>query len=1837
MAEQNLDKKICKDIEELKKKLLNLDARNPLLNFKHSERNATHIRVIDELPDEIFSYLCIDNKDFYFKPLPPVPTEPIDEQRHDFISKFEQARLVDESFQEELKKLEDKDLSEDDYEAELKKLERTLKDKIRKEMRLPPRKDVNDYTNAQWAKKQGLNPSYEMPLPDENGATASKHTDKYIQTLLFQNEMDRRLNALKRKIDNDLDEMGVNTFYAAFGFLEFIEKASKRKQIAPLVLLPLNPLQKKNERGKQKFAVSSTGEFAETNETLKVKLKEYGIILPDFDSENNTVEKYFKEIEKIISGQKDWCVRRFITFGRFMFSNLVMYQDLTSKDWEGGIQKNKTIRDLLAGSQHNEGIFGGNSPKAYPVDGNKDVNKYAPILILDADSSQHSAIIDAMKGDNLVIFGPPGTGKSQTITNIIAEALFFGKKVLFVAEKMAALNVVFDRLKHAGLGSPCLELHSTKNKLKDFFPKLNEAVRSYNDHRNKTDAASKESKKLQEHISRLREASSSLNKTFKKTGYSLFDIIWGWQHQKRIISDLPHNLINGTRIDKASSLAFSDMKKIRKDMEDYIPLFNEAHSFGSVEQHPWAGIPFDKIGNLAANSVLTSFEDANNRLNEIDINSFCASFDWTFPDNFEHIEKAIDTLKNIKVLPIESLSSDCICKYQSEDKDILSSFKEHIDVYDDISKEYADKTVDFDSFLDKTDKLSHILSEDKNEFAALYTSEMKNKIALLSKVHRKWKDFIKEYKNRVSANNHSLSLKDFVNILEEATVFQNLPQGIKGAVGTISEQALKNALDAKKELDGIFSRRAEVEKFIDVNSYDFTDGFRSEYNIYSNGGFFSFLSSKYRKSKKSIELRLRPQKNAEDQHFLKKSYNLNLVLKKAYNLAVFQKQFLNNKQYQETASGLYTGLSTNFSDIADVIGFFVDLAKRYGRNSPVYNFFIKEDDSAICFLAKAEEETEMGRIFQYLNADGIDDFSDEFFDSENKRLEDIYSFANENIKEDCRLTDLVPNDFEEALSVKEWCSEHEERLQYLLNDDYAGVRTSARLIADQINIQNELATIELKNTVLTEKPSEVLDQILNRLLTLESDLTDWFDNYFTPMNEAVSGSINEYFQTNNIKNVSINFIGNKLSFSLKYRDKLSLFKSFKEMESAFLNGGKVKQTCHRLIENMFRETGQLDLAPDLFEYLYYDSLIKEVAQNSLEYPDLDAPHKLKLLVDEFKRLDKEVMAFNAERVLINASKGQIPSGCSVGAVSDYSEAGLINHFLGKDGKMRKISLRDLIRRAPETLQALFPCFLMSPHSVAQYLSPDIIKFDLVIIDEASQMPPENAIGSIARASHAIIVGDQKQLPPTSFFKTTENTNDDDWVEEDDESILDKATAKFKKSRLSWHYRSRHESLIAFSNSRFYENSLTVFPAPNSSNTMSGVSYKYVGNGIYKNRCNINEAKCVITAVRDFIHDSPDRSLGVGTTNSEQRKLLERMFDDLCMEDPKVEEYRSKYADTLEPFFIKNLENIQGDERDSIFISTVYGPEKEGGKVNRRFGPINGKQGYRRLNVLFTRAKYNLRVFSSMKPDDIEIPEETPIENGARILKEYLEYASSHDKGGITLKGQNNGETGSFASYLKNVLSENGYNAVEKVGVNGFFIDLAVVDPDDPSRFIAGIECDGPSYDESKSTRDRDRIKPAVLTGLGWSLYRIWSFDWFRDVKTETAHLLGFLKDAEKKAQELPSLKISSDDKENDDEEFSFDETDTEEENTDQKQEKDLRITPKVGDTVSFYYDNDIDDIKTIKISFVNNPDTNEVIASAPVCEALKECAIGESASFELEDKRSGDIVLRYITVVGISK
>jgi len=393
------------------------------------------------------------------------------------------------------------------------------------------------------------------------------------------------------------------------------------------------------------------------------------------------------------------------------------------------------------------------------------------------------------------------------------------------------------------------------------------------------------------------------------------------------------------------------------------------------------------------------------------------------------------------------------------------------------------------------------------------------------------------------------------------------------------------------------------------------------------------------------------------------------------------------------------------------------------------------------------------------------------------------------------------------------------------------------------------------------------------------------------------------------------------------------------------------------------------------------------------------------------------------------------------------------------------------------------------------------------------MRPEEALGSIVRTDQTVIVGDPMQLPPTSFFDRADHfIGTEDEAEEiiDSESILDLALATYRPAReLRWHYRSRHESLIAFSNRKFYDDKLIVFPSPLDPDKAKrkpqfGVFNHFVG-GKYKSSLNLIEAQAVAEAAVAFMRDNLDRSLGVVTLNQPQQEMLLGEIDRLVARDPRAAKYREKWESTLEYFFVKNLENVQGDERDVIFISTVYGPDADTGVVMNRFGPVNSNVGHRRLNVLFTRAKERVDLFTSMRSGDVKITDGASL--GIKTLKSYLEYAETGKLEQGVLTGRE--PDSEFEIFVRDRLAQHGFEVVPQVGVAGYFIDLAVKHPK-RSGYLLGIECDGAMYHSSKSARDRDRLREEVLIGLKWNIYRIWSTDWFADPQQQFNRLVAHI-------------------------------------------------------------------------------------------------------------------------------
>jgi len=536
----------------------------------------------------------------------------------------------------------------------------------------------------------------------------------------------------------------------------------------------------------------------------------------------------------------------------------------------------------------------------------------------------------------------------------------------------------------------------------------------------------------------------------------------------------------------------------------------------------------------------------------------------------------------------------------------------------------------------------------------------------------------------------------------------------------------------------------------------------------------------------------------------------------------------------------------------------------------------------------------------------------------------------------------------------------------------------------------------------------------------------------------------------------------------------------------------------------FKWGAEPQLLNDGFRYRFFNYLVNEQYQECKEIRYFDRIEHEKQ-IEQFISIDAQLFRF-AQENLVKQLFDNLPNPVARGAVET-----LRREF---NKKRRQMPIRRLLNKAGRIVQQIKPVFMMSPMSIATYLEPGVVDFDLVIFDEASQVKVADALGAILRGKQVIVVGDTKQMPPTNFFGK-QFVADDEEAEEsltaDMESILGMFLASGTPERmLKWHYRSRHESLIAVSNQEFYDNKLMIFPSSGINPHAKGLIFNYLPHTTYDrggSRSNVGEARAVAEAVILHAKNTPLQTLGVVAFSTAQRDAILLEVERLRKENPDIEYFFGEH-DEGEDFFVKNLENVQGDERDTIFISIGYGKTLEG-RLPMSFGPLNRDGGERRLNVLISRARMCMNVFSNFKADEMPTADASPF--GVRSLKNFLHFADA----GELVKSEETGKEpdSPFEEEVISSIRSLGYKVQPQVGCAGFYIDIAVRDPNKLGRYMLAVECDGATYHSSKSARDRDRIRQSVLEGLGWRFHRIWSTDWFRNRHKETERLDDAIKEA----------------------------------------------------------------------------------------------------------------------------
>lgn len=705
-----------------------------------------------------------------------------------------------------------------------------------------------------------------------------------------------------------------------------------------------------------------------------------------------------------------------------------------------------------------------------------------------------------------------------------------------------------------------------------------------------------------------------------------------------------------------------------------------------------------------------------------------------------------------------------------------------------------------------------------------------------------------------------------------------------------------------------------------------------------------------------------------------------------------------------------------------------------------------------------------------------------------------------------------------------------------------------------VPFSDEMIAEDISKIIEYQKELELANQLNEKCKTYIGCLKNGQNTSYQEITELAKLFLNEYEKLSKLTNKD-NFIGNFLTDGkvfeyvnelhnvyLKYIEEKKAFYSLMPMQDALVDQNFFDDEVHKT-EIL------VDKIDDLKDYIIWNGLCKKAdalmlepvtaairSGMNIEYIEnaykkgclkqliIDAIDTDPVLnkfsgsvfneqISQFKDIAEQLHVYAKQEIYCRLAS-KVPDFAH--EASHNSELGILQRAIKSNG--RGLTIRKLFEQIPDIIPRLCPCMLMSPLSAAQYLDPKREPFDIVVFDEASQLTTCKAIGAIARGKNAVIVGDPKQMPPTSFFST--NKDDDDDVNEDLESILDDCLAiGMPQAYLRWHYRSRHESLIAFSNNEFYENGMYTFPSYNDRDTM--VRFVHV-DGIFergKSHKNSQEARAVVDEIirRSKDPDYNEESIGVVTFNISQQNLIDDMVEEERGKDPEFEAW---YTNAKEEMFIKNLENVQGDERDVILFSIGYGPDKDG-KISMNFGPINREGGWRRLNVAVSRARKEMTVFSSMNPEQID--ESRSSSQGVHEMKAFLQYAKNRtlsvicdDEGKIFTESDYNG----IADRICERLKHDGYETNKNIGHSKFRVDIGIINPDKKEEYIAGILLDGYNYKNSNNTQDREVSQINVLNGLGWNIYRIWTMDWWDNSNREYRNLLNYISDCEKGKNEI---------------------------------------------------------------------------------------------------------------------
>lgn len=1346
--------------QDLRERLVDRSRRNRLLHFRHGAR-APILRVIDEALDYVLGHLRDDGR-FRFRTLPDPESEPHDERTPTFRTALAQARLLDDTYRTTLAALDSDDPSAPAKEA---RIERELRDRVRASVGLPPRIQRRGIDIMEYARSQGLDPSFDIKAPPQ--PAPAKHTDDWLQTLMFPDQLRARLASMNRNARAVEQETGVNTLHLAFAFLEWFEdESSQEALLSPLLLLPVGLERRTIRGGDEEFRLSALDDAPTTNLSLELRLRDdFHLTLPVFDPEAQTpVESYLSSIARMVQQRPRWRVRRFLTLAPFSFARIAMFRDLDLANWEaaGGATEHPLVRPVLRGTTTDAGSGIGTFAPEYSID-DPAIERIAPVLIHDADSSQHSAVIDAMQGRSLVIEGPPGTGKSQTIANLIANALYRGKTVLFISEKMAALDVVKSRLDRVGLGHFCLGLHSSGAKPSVVIDALRTRATLG---RVSTVLRDQGEIQIQRAKAELGAHLRALHAEVGPNGETAYCLIGRLTDLARALPNLPRILRNAAvelpqRIDAEGVVIARDHLEVLEQAatpsatEGWNPYALPFHVLERTEMfQDEQSLLFETLALLSAEcvSLLNSLRDFASLLSVEQITTivgakvFCDALDGlrdpgpdvdrdllrrlTSRDDAEtvlwlaglvdELAVATDRLAAAGIVAPEAARPDTLAeiarivhRLNLTDGDLRSIATEATAV--------AEQIQQFEECGRFVAMVTSILSLDVDPSLEVLRLAC-TAVEFAAECDPAWFEH-----RRAGLHRNAVMLMEAAGRQEAwATRMREVATCID--VQGISPMALRIAADAL--------RQAGMLGFLRRNVREAGKVFASRWR---GGPLPSGLERVRHLDTAATALSERDElaTNADLRKLMEGHYDPDVApLRELACAARWQFRVEDGLSGDRAACAhlrmvlvtlpvdRFTAL-IGLTNAAGILRGFLDRLTANPRSSwTSAQKALEIRGSVLANLAKIIAATGLRSDLP------ISEVSNVAAAAQRWRLisEDLGSPRAQILPIDRQAqSSVLRSTANFAISVHAAIG---GAAQGLLADGWglqiSSVRAGSRQLGAALDVVGRhlyaLKPLGLGGfiTRALDQPIPVVRQAAEELLEAQADIGPYLDfarARASAVHDAVASPVVRAFEATR---------------------------------------------------------APLRHLPEALEWLIAWTVVRRLAESDRQTFTRTGA-QLATLRRNFAQADRSRLRTDAVLVAAAAMQRRVPLGSNTGSRREWTDGQLLQNEFSK--QRRHVPVRDLLGRAGNAVLALTPCLMMSPLTVAQYLKPGQVSFDLVVMDEASQIKPEDAIGALLRSQQAVIVGDPKQLPPTNFFDRALSDFEEEEEEDSRVSTVDKVVAE----------------------------------------------------------------------------------------------------------------------------------------------------------------------------------------------------------------------------------------------------------------------------------------------------------------------------------------------------------------------------------------------------------------------------------------------------------------------------